>query len=258
MEFKIEPIGYLRSKKTKKHELARQASVNAPEDDSYIELVSGKNFEQALEGLDGFSKIWLIYGFHENTNWKPMVAAPRIDHKVGVFASRAPYRPNQLGLSAVDLIEVNGLKIKIGAHDLLDGSPIYDIKPYLPYADSFPDEKTGWVEKVENQPAFAFRESPFFTEQADYLENEGLPNLRSFLHTQLEFAPTDMKRKRIITTNAGYQIAYKTWRIDYFVDAEAKTISFLQVISGYSKDELNNSEDVYQDKDLHHKFSSQF
>lgn len=252
----LSPIGFLHSDKKKKAEVARQANINKAEADALIELAPGQNFEQALEGLEAFSKIWLIYGFHENTNWKPMVLPPRSENKVGVFATRSPHRPNSLGLSAVDLISIEGLKLTIGAHDLLDGTPIYDIKPYLTYSDSFTNEKMGWVDIAEAKPKYCFRESPFFEAQADFLEKKGLSSLRSFLRTQLEFAPTDEKRKRIHKIASGFQIAYGTWRIDYFIDQDTKMISILQISSGYTTSEIQDETDPYSDKDLHRLFLS--
>jgi tRNA-Thr(GGU) m(6)t(6)A37 methyltransferase TsaA len=109
----------------------------------------------ALRGLSGFSHIWLIWKFSETrqVRWSPMVRPPRLggDRKMGVFATRSPFRPNALGLSSVRLARVeldgeSGPVLHVRGADLLDGSPIYDIKPYLPYTDSHPEARAGFAD----------------------------------------------------------------------------------------------------------------
>ena len=115
---------------------------------------------EALRGLEGFSHIWLIWGFSksERGQWSPTVRPPRLggEQRVGVFASRSPYRPNALGLSCVRLLGIvedheGHPVLQVAGADLMDGSPIYDIKPYLPYADSRPDALGGYAD-VEDSP----------------------------------------------------------------------------------------------------------
>jgi len=122
-----------------------------------IELNGGMNFEQALKDLDSFSHLWVIYWMHLNQGWNPTVMPPR-GPKVrrGLFSTRAPHRPNSIGLSAVRLNRIEGRTLYIETHDMLDGTPVLDIKPYIPYADSFPDAKSGWLEEAklaESAPA---------------------------------------------------------------------------------------------------------
>ena len=114
-----------------------------------------------LRGLDGFSHLWLIWGFSENVreNWSPTVRPPRLggNARLGVFATRSPFRPNPLGLSCVELKSVNlgapsGPTMTVLGADMMDGTPIYDIKPYLPYADSIPGAQGGFA---QNAPAAA-------------------------------------------------------------------------------------------------------
>ena len=110
----------------------------------------------ALRGIDGFSHLWLIWAFSkaERDTWSPTVRPPRLggNTRMGVFATRAPYRPNAIGLSCVELIEVkphteNGPVLIVGGADLLDGTPIYDIKPYLPHADCHPEATGGFAQE---------------------------------------------------------------------------------------------------------------
>jgi tRNA-Thr(GGU) m(6)t(6)A37 methyltransferase TsaA len=104
---------------------------------------------EAIRGIKGFSHLWLIFGFHETADhgWKPTVRPPRLggNQRVGVFASRSTFRPNALGLSLVRLEGVDGNALLLGGVDLIDGTPVYDIKPYLPYAESVPDAAAGFA-----------------------------------------------------------------------------------------------------------------
>lgn len=104
---------------------------------------------EAIRGIEGFSHLWLIFGFHETAEqgWKPTVRPPRLggNQRVGVFASRSTFRPNGLGLSLVKLEGVDGNDLLLGGVDLIDGTPVYDIKPYLPYAESIPDAAAGFA-----------------------------------------------------------------------------------------------------------------
>lgn len=116
--------------------------------------------EQALRGLEEFTHIWLLWEFSESKreNWSPTVRPPRLggNTRMGVFATRSPFRPNPIGLSCVRLIEVcqdpvRGYVLQIAGGDLMNGTPIYDIKPYLPYADCHPEASGGFTDVVERQ-----------------------------------------------------------------------------------------------------------
>src|SRR3989339_1166063 len=171
----LKPIGIIRSKLSHRYETPRQG-ILAGEEVSVIELNPKNNFEQALKYLDGFERIWVLYQFHLNKNWKPLVNPPRHTRKkVGVFATRAPYRPNHIGISCVKLEKVDGLKIFISESDILDGSPVIDIKPYLPYSDSFPNVATGWVKSgLENIYEVKFSKKAIM--HTDWLKNNAKIN----------------------------------------------------------------------------------
>lgn len=148
----LEPIGTFHADSKYPYEARRQAAADTTNSLGEIRLQPGRSFEQALEDLEGFERIWVVYQFHQNADWKPKVMPPRGPRtKRGVFATRAPYRPNALGMSCVRLLKVDGLTVVIEGHDLLDGTPVLDIKPYLPYADSFPGSRVGWLEDVESE-----------------------------------------------------------------------------------------------------------
>ena len=106
---------------------------------------------EALRGLEGFDRIWLIWGFSANKpakgDWQPTVRPPRLGGNVsmGVWATRSPFRPNPLGLSCVELEGIDGLDLLVKGADLMDGTPVYDIKPYVAYADCFPEARCGFA-----------------------------------------------------------------------------------------------------------------
>lgn len=220
----LEPIGILYSEMVDKYETPHQGILESSII-SEIRLNPHRNFEQAVKDLDGFDRLWIIYLFHKSMNWKPLVNPPRLlGKKVGVFASRSPHRPNQIGLSCVKLVRVEGLKILISESDILDGTPILDIKPYLPYSDSFPGSATGWV-KTELQSIF----SVIFDKEAEAyaikLKNEQKVNLFSYAKIQLEFNPTDTLRKRISVEEDGkYILDYQKWHIHYNVNEKEKIV----------------------------------
>ena len=120
---------------------------------SRLELGPGLARDEAFAALAGFSHLWLIFVFHDciEAGWKPTVRPPRLGGqlKVGVFASRAPYRPNPIGISAVENLglerDAGKLYLNLGGADLLDGTPVLDIKPYVPYADAIPDARSGFA-----------------------------------------------------------------------------------------------------------------
>ncbi|MBR6065821.1 MAG: tRNA (N6-threonylcarbamoyladenosine(37)-N6)-methyltransferase TrmO, partial [Paludibacteraceae bacterium] len=106
----------------------------------------------ALRGIEGYSHLWLIWGFSKVDSWSPTVRPPRLggNIRMGVFATRSPFRPNPLGLSSVRLIGIENGDLIVSGADLLDGTPIYDIKPYLSFSDSHPDAKNGFAEETKD------------------------------------------------------------------------------------------------------------
>lgn len=145
----LEPIGIVRSCFGGKFGVPRQPGL-CPS--AWGELVFHETFRspEAIRGIEGFSHVWLIFGFHETVEqgWKPTVRPPRLggNQRVGVFASRSTFRPNGLGLSLVRLEGIGETgSLLLGGLDLLDGTPVYDVKPYLPYAESIPDAASGFA-----------------------------------------------------------------------------------------------------------------
>lgn len=247
-----QPIATFKTTAVHPYEAPRQASLDDSGSLGTIELPSA--MRETLKDLDGFERVWLIYDFHHNKSWKPLVLPPRGPHeKRGVFATRSPYRPNSIGLSCVELVKIEGTTLTVRATDLLDGSPILDIKPYVSYADSFPGAREGWLEGLESE-RYAVAVSPRAESQLKWLEENGAHQIRAFAKHQLEFDPTDRERKRVTEHDAGYRLAYRTWRIDFQIDA--KTVVITNVASGYSEEDLAKPEDKYGDKALHRAFNS--
>ena len=149
----LTPIAHIRSDFSEKFGIPRQSGL-------VEELTAAVVFEpeyrdpSAFRGLEGFSHLWLIWDFSQahREGWSPTVRPPRLggNKRLGVFATRSPFRPNPLGLSCVRLVEVRqdralGPVLVVAGADLLDGTPIYDVKPYLPYADCKPDAVGGFA-----------------------------------------------------------------------------------------------------------------
>lgn len=253
MELVLKPIGFIQSKQVEPYQASRQPDeISEP---ATLKLEPGQNFEQALQDLEGCTHVWLIFGFHQNPNWKPLVKTPRSDRKIGVFATRAPYRPNPLGLSCVKLISVQGLKLEIGPNDLLDGTPVYDIKPYHPESDRVDDSQIKWFENSMHTK-MKINISPSAEDELDFLEINQVSELRSFIQRQLEYDPTNSDKKRVEKNSSYWTLSYRTWRIDFLVADDS--IGILAIRSGYTTEELNSSADQYQDKPVHRKFVSHF
>ena len=151
----IEPVAFFRSPLKEKFGVPRQAGLV----DIEAQIVFEKEYRvvEAVRGLEEFDYVWLIWGFHlvERDGWSPTVRPPRLggNKRMGVFATRSPFRPNPLGLSSVRLLRVdvesdNAPVLYITGADLVDGTPIYDIKPYIPYADSHPDARGGFAQQA--------------------------------------------------------------------------------------------------------------
>ncbi len=246
----IEPIGLFHCEKKYKNEARRQGLLQAGP--GRIDLLAGKNFEQALTGLEAFSHIWLTYLFHHNSHWKPMVNPPRLPgEKKGVFATRSPYRPNPIGLSAVRLLKVSGLTVWVEQADLLDQTPILDIKPYLTYSDSIPDASAGWIGSVPEKLSIEITECA--EHQLSWLKERGVHSIHDFISEQLEYDPLNSKKKRVRTESPDLHVlSYRTWRVEFSL-ADSK-IKVLQIRSGYTSKELDEPSDIYEDKKTHREF----
>lgn len=156
----IRPVAYIKTEFSGKFGIPRQSGLVSGLRGRIVFEPQYRN-PDALRELDGFSHIWLIWGFSANRpmdGWQPTVRPPRLggNAHVGVFATRSPYRPNPLGLSCVEIDRIelsaeDGPVIIVRGADLMDGTPIYDIKPYIRYADSRQNAVCGYVDKIEKR-----------------------------------------------------------------------------------------------------------
>lgn len=255
----MNPIGIFRSSAVYKAQAPRQGVFEESRVGSVI-LAKGLHFEQALRDLDGFERIWLIYQFDRNQDWRPTTrppVPPAHADRVGVFASRSPYRPNPIGLSCVKLVSIHGLELSVEEADLIDNTPILDIKPYVPTFDSFPEARAGWLEN-QIRDSYTLTASAHFAAQAEWVLKSANLDLFSFAQVQLSINPLDQSRKRVTGTAANAVLAHRTWRIRFSVDTQLKTIALHSILSGYTEKDLQDSADPYSDKAFHRLFNLQW
>ena len=195
MNFTFEPIGYIRSCFKEKFGVPRQPGL-IPYIEARVEVTPAYQRWEAFQELEYFSHIWVLFVFHQclRSDWKATVRPPRLggNRRVGVFASRSGFRPNPIGQSVVELISIEtqkgSLNLQIKGIDLLDGTPVLDIKPYLPYADSHPQASSGYTKclpQINKEVQF----SPDAAKTCSQLEQGSHPNLRRMITDLLVLDP---------------------------------------------------------------------
>lgn len=159
--FTLRPIGHVISDFPDKFGIPRQPGL-APAANAHLVLTAPYNDPLAVRGLEAFSHLWLNFIFHQSPErWTPLIRPPRLggNKKIGVFASRSTHRPNRLGLSLVRLAGIDtqqGVVLALQGCDLVSGTPVVDIKPYLPWAESYPDAQAGFAPQVPPRMAVSF------------------------------------------------------------------------------------------------------
>lgn len=244
--YTVRPIGFVHSPFVEKIQAPRQATV-AEDVGATIEILP--EFEHALADLEGFERIWIVFWFDraESEGFRSKVLPPRSDRKRGVFATRSPHRPNPIGLSAVRLDHVEGRILHVRDVDLLDGTPVLDVKPYLAYADAFPEAGAGWLEKKADPivtwevrfSELAEAQLAWIAEQVS-ADPEGLRDaldLRARTQSALALGPEPHPYRRIKRTDEGdSMIAIKDWRARFTFTGH--TIEVQRFTSGYRSREL--------------------
>lgn len=221
-EMLIRPIAHIHCDFKEKFGIPRQSGLIESARAKIVFLPEYRN-PDALRGLDGYTHLWLLWQFSEavRSEWSPTVRPPRLggNKRMGVFASRSPFRPNPIGLSSVKIVSIDlntskGPIIEVAGADLLDGTPIYDIKPYLAYTDSHPDAASGFA----------------LTSDAPKLEVEISKEL-------LEKIPIDLRQSAIDILaedpRPGYQddpsriytMQYATFEICFMVEGNTLTVT---------------------------------
>lgn len=235
MDIHLIPIGYIRTSEYSKYELPRQATQKV-HSTTYIELLPHQNYEQAIDDLIGFSYIWILSYFEGNILTKPKILTPLSRDKKGVFATRSPHRPNPLGLSAVPIISIEGRNIYIGTNDLLNGTPVVDIKPYLPHADAFPTASIGWMHGLIESHYSLHIDEDCDTNWKNFAEIS--PENHHYVDELLRKDPLPHPYRRIkVIEENRYLVAVKLWRILYEVQENLVTILAVNVASDYDIDQ---------------------
>lgn len=217
----ITPIARIRSDFKEKFGIPRQSGlVEALRADVVFE--PEYRVPEAVRGLEEFTHIWLIWEFSQarREGWSPTVRPPRLggNRRVGVFATRSPFRPNALGLSAVRLEGVGrdpklGPVLHVAGADLLDGTPIYDIKPYLPYADARPDAAGGFTDHTPRRP-LEVRCPPALLARLPEEKREALLGVLS----------GDPRPSYQDDPERVYGMAFGAWQVRFSVDGETLTV----------------------------------
>jgi tRNA-Thr(GGU) m(6)t(6)A37 methyltransferase TsaA len=250
----FEPIGVVHSPFTEKRAAPRQGVVAHAE--GTIELFRMTGIEHALEDLEGFDRIFVIFHFHDAKDFRPKVLPPRSSVRRGVLATRSPHRPNAIGLSVVRLFGVEGLVLRVGDIDMVEGTPVLDVKPYIPYADAFPNARAGWLddeakkshEQTPPDPIASY-EIHFEDDAARalaWLEAHG-KNLRAEIVRALALGPAPRAYRRIRKKDNAMELAIKDFRAAFTAHENAITVT--RVYSGYSPKELATTA-----PELHRKF----
>jgi tRNA-Thr(GGU) m(6)t(6)A37 methyltransferase TsaA len=254
----LRPIGHLRAAWATKVEAPRQpaAAAGAP---GVIELLPGMNLEHAIEDLAGWERIWVIFWFDRNEGWRPKVQPPRAPRgRKGVLATRSPHRPNPLGLSVLRLERVEGLRLYVRDVDMLDGTPVLDVKPYVPYSDAFPGSGSGWLGAPDPAPAFDVRFAARAEEQLAWIAARSDLPLRERIAATLAMGPQPHPYRRIRHAGDGrMQLAVREWRVDF--TAAGQVIEVQAIRSGYRLSQLEAPIEAAQDpRRLHREFSVRF
>lgn len=196
------PIGTIRTPFREKFGVPRQ-SMMMSEARACIKLKPDPQFAIGLRNLEQFSHIWVIFVFHQNgkKGWRPLIDTPRLEatQRMGVFATRSPHRPNPIGMSvvkleAIDLEAKDGIEIHVSGVDILDGSPVLDIKPYLPYADRIEEANSGWIHSEIRRYPVSFSEKSEQVIEAYSAEDH--PRIRALIEQMLMYDPRPSSQRR--------------------------------------------------------------
>mgnify|MGYP000853275296 CR=1 FL=1 len=229
------PIGHVRSPLDDKASAPRQPSEAAGIHGT-IELCAGRGLEDALSGIEHWDHLWVVFVFDRAEGYRPKVLPPRSKERRGVLGTRSPHRPNPIGLSVVRLERVEGLVLHVSGLDLLDGTPVLDLKPYVAYTDSVPDAKSGWL-GADPGPRWSIRFEPAAEQALAWLAERGETELGGRLETLLATGPEPHAYRRIRVLDDGRrEIASRAWRALFRVEGRELVVE--QIRSGYRPREL--------------------
>lgn len=266
----VKPIGLVRSPFRELAETPRQPRA-AEGTRGRIELLPGLGFEDAIADLEGWDYVWVLFWFHRAwsqkaaapstaeeprrdgwpTPFRAKVLPPRSERKRGVLSTRAPHRPNPIGLSVLRLLSVEGLVLHVEDLDLVDGTPVFDLKPYVPWTDAIPSARTGWLEPPEGhrpggerpadpRPTWRVAIAPHAEAQLAWLAANDLGfDLRARVIDALTLGPQPHAYRRIKRDAQGLRIAVKEWYARFAVagDAGGEHIEVTAIESGRRREE---------------------
>ena len=231
----LRPIGVVHSPYRERLQAPRQPRAGRGETGK-LELFAESWMTHALEDLSSFRFIWVVFWFHQSSGFRSKVQPPRSDRKRGVFATRSPYRPNPIGLSAVELLGIDGRILSVAQLDMLDQTPILDLKPYIPYTDCITDASSGWLDPATTAPAdpispYEVEFSSRALEQLEFLRTRGV-ELRVPVTDVLALGPEPHSYRRIKKRGSGgCTLSYKSWRLDFMVVGRRIAVSTIR--TGY-------------------------
>lgn len=232
----IQSIGRLESCFREKFGTPRQPQL-VPSSQARLRIRPEFIPEQSLKGLAEFSHVWLLSYFHLNTNkaFLSTVHPPRLKGKtVGVFASRSPHRPSPIGLSLARLDRVEGDTLYLSAIDLVDGTPILDVKPYIPAYDHVANPKTGWMDRVEPH-AFKVEFEPKAREQLKEIMAAGHGDLRSLISQVLSQDLRNPRDKSQLRPGKTLEFFLYEWDVFFRVEGETAVVSAVEPAQDYKK-----------------------
>lgn len=247
------PIAVVRSPFREKAEAPRQPSAARGVEGS-VEFLRDPRFEDALDGMEAWSHVWLLFHFHLAGDFRPKVLPPRSDVRRGVLSTRSPHRPNPIGLSLVRIVAREPYRLKVSDIDLVDGTPILDIKPYVGYTDSASDASSGWIEIPDPKPEYRVEWSDLADAQARFVQAQGSLDLKGRVETTLRLGPAPHAYRRIREDERGSVLATKSWRVR-FTHAEG-VIHVSSIESGHRPSDLARGQTV--DHLLHRAFVEAF
>lgn len=219
---KLKVIAYAHNGHTDKFGIPRQSREESP---ILTRIVFEPEYavREALRGLEGYSHLWILWGFSEvpEGEWSPTVRPPRLggNKRMGVFATRSPYRPNPIGLSSVKLVKIvnsrkskvdsGSLELIVSGADVLDGTPIYDIKPYLSFSDSHPEAKNGFAEETKDYKLEVEWQLSECDHSREWLENGSIKEPISYILSQdPRPAYQDDSKREYKLDYAGYTVTF--------------------------------------------------
>jgi tRNA-Thr(GGU) m(6)t(6)A37 methyltransferase TsaA len=246
----LEPIGVVRTPYRELADIPRQPAA-ARDVEGRVELVADRHLEDAIADLARWEHLWLIWWFHRAGGYRPKVQPPRSRTRRGVLATRSPHRPNPIGLSLVRLVAVEPpLTLVVRDVDLLDGTPLLDVKPYLAYTDAVSSTSGGWLEGDPGQ-RYTVSLGEAALEQLSFLADLGV-ELREPIEQRLALGPEPHAYRRIKVHGDRRCLAYKAWRVWFRVDGA--TLHVERVDTGYRPRQLATDPEL----DLHRRYVARF